>query len=91
MTDADAPWQLIAGNEECRLFVSRRREPMRYFLRDADGDVCYFVHEGSGTIETDYGPLTYEVGDYVIIPKGTTHRVVPDSDENFFFIIEGSG
>ena len=91
MTDADAPWQLIAGNEECRLFVSRRREPMRYFLRDADGDVCYFVHEGSGTIETDYGPLTYEVGDYVIIPKGTTHRVVPDTDENFFFIIEGSG
>jgi homogentisate 1,2-dioxygenase len=91
MTDADAGWQLIMGNDDVRLYVSRRREPMRYFLRDADGDVCYFVHEGSGTIETDYGPLTYEVGDYLIIPKGTTHRVVPDSDENFFFVIEGSG
>ncbi|MGI8407309.1 MAG: homogentisate 1,2-dioxygenase, partial [Actinomycetota bacterium] len=91
LTDADAGWELIAGNEDVRLFVSRRAEAMPYFLRDADGDVCYFVHRGSGTIETDYGPLTYAQGDYVIIPKGTTHRVVPDVEENFFFIIEGSG
>ena len=91
MIEPDGAWQLIAGNEEVRLFVSRRSEPMPYFLRDADGDVCYFVHRGSGTIETDYGPLTYAEGDYVIIPKGTTHRVVTASDDNFFFIIEGSG
>ncbi|HEX2051172.1 MAG TPA: homogentisate 1,2-dioxygenase [Actinomycetota bacterium] len=89
--DANATWQLVAGNDEVRLYVSRRSEPMPYFLRDADGDVCYFVHRGSGTIETDYGPLSYGVGDYVIVPKGTTHRVVPDTDDNFFFVIEGSG
>jgi homogentisate 1,2-dioxygenase len=91
IVEPGAGWQLIAGNEDVRLFISRRSQPMDYFLRDADGDVCYFVHRGSGTIETDYGPLTYEKGDYVIIPKGTTHRVVPDTEENFFFIIEGSG
>ena len=91
MVDDDGPWQLIAGNDEVRLFVSRRSAPMPYFLRDADGDVCYFVHRGNGTIETDYGPLTYTEGDYVIIPKGTTHRVVTESDDNFFFIIEGNG
>jgi homogentisate 1,2-dioxygenase len=91
MTEPDAAWALIAGNEDVRLYLSRRTEPMEYFLRDADGDVCYFVHRGSGVIETDYGPLTYGQGDYVIIPKGTTHRVVPDVEENFFFIIEGSG
>lgn len=91
MTEPDAAWALIAGNEDVRLYLSRRSEPMEYFLRDADGDVCYFVHRGSGVIETDYGPLTYAQGDYVIIPKGTTHRVVPDVEENFFFIIEGSG
>jgi homogentisate 1,2-dioxygenase len=90
MTDASATWQLIAGNEDVRLFVSRRSEAMPYFLRDADGDVCYFVHRGSGTIETDYGPLSYAEGDYVIVPKGTTHRVVPTGD-SFFFVIEGTG
>jgi homogentisate 1,2-dioxygenase len=90
-TEPNAGWSLIAGNDEVRLYISRRSEAMPYFLRDADGDVCYFVHRGSGTIETDYGPLTYKVGDYVIIPKGTTHRVVPDTEDNFFFIIEGTG
>src|ERR687895_2425278 len=90
-TEPDGWWQLVAGNSEVRLFISRRSEPMPYFLRDADGDVCYFVHRGEGTIETDYGPLSYAEGDYVIIPKGTTHRVVPGSEDNFFFIIEGTG
>ncbi len=89
--DTDGFWQLIAGNEDVRLFVSRRSDPMPYFLRDADGDVCYFVHRGEGTIETDYGPLDYRQGDYVVIPKGTTHRVVPRASESFFFIIEGTG
>jgi homogentisate 1,2-dioxygenase len=64
---------------------------MPYFLRDADGDVCYFVHNGEGTMETDYGPLTYEPGDYLIVPKGTTHRIVPTSADSFFLVIEGSG
>jgi homogentisate 1,2-dioxygenase len=90
-TEPNAGWQLIAGNEDVRLFVSRRTEPMPYFLRDSDGDVCYFIHRGSGKMETDYGPLDFAPGDYIIIPKGTTHRVVPSGDDNFFFIIEGSG
>jgi homogentisate 1,2-dioxygenase len=89
--DPDAGWGLIAENDEVGLYLSRLNAPMPYFLRDADGDVCYFVHRGEGAIETDYGPLTYETGDYVIIPKGTTHRVVPTGEDNFFFIIEGSG
>jgi homogentisate 1,2-dioxygenase len=91
MTDAHGTWELIAGNEDVRLYVSRRSEPMPYFLRDADGDVCYFVHRGTGTLETDYGPLTYREGDYLIVPKGTTHRIVPSGDDNFLFVIEGSG
>ena len=89
--DSNAEWGLVAGNEDVRLFVSRLSEPTPHFLRDADGDVCYFVHRGSGTLETDYGPLTFGPGDYLIVPKGTTHRMVPETDDNFFFVIEGSG
>ena len=89
--DPNAEWGLVAGNEDVRLFVSRLAEPTPYFLRDADGDVCYFVHRGSGTLETDYGPLDFVPGDYLIVPKGTTHRMVPSTDDNFFFVIEGTG
>ena len=63
---------------------------MSYFLRDADGDLCYFVHEGGGGLETDYGPLNFGPGDYLIVPKGTTHRFVPNADL-FVFVIEGRG
>src|SRR5215211_5950628 len=49
--------------------------------RAYDGDVCYFVHRGSGQLESDYGPLRYREGDFVVLPKGTTHRMVPDEGE----------
>lgn len=88
--DPDGGWAPVAANEDVRLFASRRSAPMPYFLRDADGDLSYFVHRGEGVVETDYGPLRYRPGDYLVIPKGTTHRVVPDT-EGFFFVIEGSG
>jgi len=90
-TDAAGTWLKILHNDKCRIYVSRRALPMPYFLRDADGDVCYFVHRGAGVMETDYGPLDFEAGDYLIVPKGTTHRMVPKTDDNFFFVIEGSG
>jgi len=85
LTDAGAEWQPILHNEDVSIFVSRRSEPMTYFLRDSDGDVCYFVHRGSGLLETDYGPLRYQE------PKGTTHRLVPDEGETFFYVIESTG
>ncbi|MHB8512949.1 MAG: homogentisate 1,2-dioxygenase [Actinomycetota bacterium] len=89
-TDASGVWLRIAYNDDVSLYISRRQEPMTYFLRDADGDLCYFVHRGDGTLETDYGPLRFEPGDYLILPKGTTHRFVPSS-EMFLFVIEGTG
>ena len=90
LTEAAGTWGLVARNDEVALYVSRRSEPMPYFLRDADGDVCYFVHAGTGLLETDYGPLHFEPGDYLVVPKGTTHRFVPEG-ETFLFVIEGAG
>ena len=83
-------WTLVAGNDDVRLFVARGATAAEHWLRDADGDVCYFVHEGAGVLESDYGPMHFEAGDYLIVPKGTTHRLVPEMD-CFFFIVEGSG
>src|SRR5437870_5016154 len=62
---AGAGWQRILFNEDLAIYVSRRSEAMPYYVRDADGDLCYFVHHGSGLLETDYGPLRYGAGDYL--------------------------
>ena len=76
----------MLSNKDLTVLVSRRSAPMPFFVRDADGDVVYFVHRGEGTLETDYGPLRFRPGDYLVVPKGTTHRVVPTTTDNFFLI-----
>jgi homogentisate 1,2-dioxygenase len=63
---------------------------MPFYYRNADGDELYFVHRGEGTIETDFGPLTFEKGDYIIIPRAVTYRVVPKTRDNFFLITEST-
>jgi homogentisate 1,2-dioxygenase len=96
MTEAGGEWLRILHNDDVSLYVSRRSEPMPWFLRDSDGDLCYFVHHGIGVLETDYGPLRYRDGDFLVLPKGTTHRVVPaagngGNGETFLYCIEGRG
>lgn len=90
---ADLPggsWTPVAHNKDVRLFVSQIDEAPDHFLRNATGDTCYFIHEGSGTLESDLGPLNYGRGDYLIVPKGTTHRLIP-AVSTFSYIIEGRG
>jgi len=79
------------GNDEITVLVSRRTEAMPFYFRNADGDELLFVHRGAGTIETDFGPLSYEVGDYVNIPRAVTYRIVPSVTDNFFLIFESRG
>lgn len=44
--------------------------------RNADADEVFFIHQGEGHIETDFGQLSYERGDYLIIPRGTVYRFI---------------
>lgn len=74
-----ATWPVdVLVNDDVRLGTWVHEQPMVAFLRDADGDLTLFVHRGIGTVETDFGPLTYRPGDYVVLPRGTTFRIVPD-------------
>ncbi len=52
---------------------------MDFFYRNADGDDVYYIHAGGGKLETTFGALTYATGDYLVIPRGTTYRFLPDS------------
>ncbi|MGP4088257.1 homogentisate 1,2-dioxygenase [Streptomyces sp. KR55] len=72
------------------IWVSRRSANMPYSVRNADGDELYFVHEGTGTFYTEFGPIPYEPGDYVLLPKGTTYRIRPAVPENYFLIVEST-
>jgi homogentisate 1,2-dioxygenase len=77
----DTRWPaLLLGNHELSIGYQRWSSDSRdEFLRDADGDLLYFVHHGDGLLRTEYGPLTYRPGDYLVVPRGTTFRFEPTS------------
>jgi homogentisate 1,2-dioxygenase len=79
------------ANSDVRLSVSRRSAPMSFYQRNADWDELWFVHRGSGVVETDFGPLRFASGDYLVIPRAVTYRFVPESADNFFLLIESKG
>ena len=78
----------ILRSPDVRIFLSRRSHSMPYFFRNADGDELHFIHKGRGLLETDYGILSYEPGDYVLLPKGTTYRFIVEEGPGFMLIIE---
>src|SRR5438552_2061856 len=64
--------------------------PGRY-SRNGGADECHFVHLGGGRLESTFGVLEYRPGDYVVVPKGTTHRWVPDGARNRHLVVETPG
>ncbi len=67
------------GNADILISVAQFSAPMNYFYRNAGGDELLFVHRGNGTLETPFGNLDYRANDYLVIPSGTTYRVLPSA------------
>ena len=90
--DALTGRMVLLGNADVTLSTCRPTEPMNYFYRNGEGDEVIFVHFGSGVLETNYGTLPYREGDYLVIPIGTTWRLVPDAGvEHRLLVIESMG
>ena len=81
---------VLLENADCRVMMAALREPMPYLVRNADGDELLFVHAGAGRLETDFGPLAYESGDYLVIPRGTMYRLAPTSTTRLL-VVETAG
>jgi len=69
---------VLFGNGDCEMSLCVPAEPMGYHYKNGMGDECLFVHHGSGTVYTTFGTLEFRRKDYIVIPKGTTYRIVFD-------------
>ena len=74
--DAVTGRRLLLGNADVRIayVVADAASP---YYRNAIGDECLYIEEGSAEVETVFGDLVVGQGDYVIIPRATTYRIVP--------------
>jgi homogentisate 1,2-dioxygenase len=59
-----------------------------YFYSNLDADEMFFIHIGSGKLNTMYGSIDFEYGDYIIIPRGTTYQIDFDKEDNRILYIE---
>jgi homogentisate 1,2-dioxygenase len=81
--------RLVLGNDDVRISYAVAREPSPLY-RNAVGDECVYVESGSATVETVFGTLEARQGDYVLIPRSTTHRWMPGPDGVRAYCIEAN-
>ncbi len=86
---AFAPVCFLHNHDVAMHFVAP--SPMDFFYRNTDGDDVYFIHAGGGRLETDFGNLDYARGDYLVLPRGTTYRFLPNDAVQRYLLIESAG
>jgi homogentisate 1,2-dioxygenase len=83
---------LLMANEDCAIsyFVGSDDSDL---YKNATGDEMVYIEQGSGVLETVFGAITFEAGDYLIIPASVIHRYVLDksSDPVRALILETRG
>ncbi|MET0930210.1 MAG: homogentisate 1,2-dioxygenase domain-containing protein [Aeromicrobium sp.] len=67
--------RLVLGNADVRISYVVATEPSPLY-RNATGDECVFIEAGTGALETVFGHVAFGPGDYLIVPRATTHRWV---------------
>ncbi|KEO83543.1 homogentisate 1,2-dioxygenase [Tumebacillus flagellatus] len=77
-------------NDDVTIGLCQPTEPMNYFYRNGEQDEVLFVHKGTGKLETVFGTIPYREGDYLVIPMGTTYRVVTETPSKFLVIESAS-
>ena len=75
-TDVVTGRRLLLGNGDVRLSYAVSGAPSPWY-RNGIGDECVYVEGGKARLETVFGAFEVGVGDYVVIPRATTHRWLP--------------
>ena len=79
----------VLVNSDCHIVLAAPTSGTKdYFYKNTDADELIFVHEGSGTVKTQYGQLPFGYGDYIVLPRGTIYQIEFNDEANRLFIVE---
>jgi len=76
----------LLGNSDVILGISCSQNSMDYFYRNSQAYETWFVHEGRGTLKSQFGNLPFRKGDYIVIPFGVTWKMELQEECKFFTI-----
>ena len=79
----------VLVNNDCHIVLAAPQSGTKdYYYKNTDADEMIFVHEGSGTVHSQYGELPFGYGDYIVLPRGTIYQIEFNDDKNRLFIVE---
>ncbi len=79
----------VLVNSDCHLVLAAPASGTGdYYYKNTDADEMIFVHEGSGTVHTQYGELPFGYGDYIVLPRGTIYQIDFNDEKNRLLIVE---
>ena len=63
--------------------------PDPVYVVNGDSDDLYFIHRGGGRLVCPLGELRFEAEDYLVVPRGMLHRLIPDEGvEQVWLVME---
>ena len=77
----------ILFNEDVTCWRARPAENQQTLYRNGGADEVIFIFDGAGVLESQYGKLPYKLYDYIVIPRGTTYRFVPNDIKREDYLI----
>lgn len=81
----------LVFNRDIALFLAKPSRADDFFYRNAAADELVYVTRGEGRLESQFGVLDYRAGDYLVIPRGIIHRLVPAAGDQVHLVIESRG
>lgn len=68
--------KVLMANNDCSISICAPvKRKMDYFYKNAEGDEVIFIHDGSGTLISQFGKLEIKQGDYVVIPRTVIYKL----------------
>ncbi len=81
--------KVLMLNNDCQIAVAATTKSLiNYFYKNADADELLFIHKGKGKLKTFLGNISFEYGDYLVIPRGMIYQIEFETTDNRLLIVE---
>lgn len=81
----------LLHNDDLVVSIARPDAPDPVYFANADGDDLHFAWKGGGVVRSPLGDLRFHAEDYVCVPRGLPHRIIPDESEQHWLSLECLG
>lgn len=78
-------------NADVTIGVAFPTAPDPVYIANGDADQLIYIHRGGGVLRSVLGDLGFAQGDYVYVPRGLTHRFLPDATPQHWLWFDCTG